>query len=200
MEETCSRTSDPTNCKSPVQADSIMTFYCSSIQNHVKTVNLKGKVASVTFLVPWGLYITACVEPRYRKWHSDWLRDRVRVEVGSRIFTSPCRRDRLCSPPSLLSNGYRRFLRRGNTASAWSLLLNFNWCRCQGNVDIYIHSCIRLLGVVLNYESKGTTLSLSRAFVAHLSEPLITCVPKCKQTNRNKRFAKLGYKHSWKRS
>jgi hypothetical protein len=31
---------------------------------------------------------------------------RVRVPVGSRIFTSPCCPDHLWSPPSLLSNGY----------------------------------------------------------------------------------------------
>jgi hypothetical protein len=31
----------------------------------------------------------------------------VRVPVGSRIFSSPCRPDRFCGPPILLSNGYR---------------------------------------------------------------------------------------------
>jgi hypothetical protein len=31
----------------------------------------------------------------------------VRVPVGARIFTCPCRLDRLWGPPSLLSNGYR---------------------------------------------------------------------------------------------
>jgi hypothetical protein len=31
----------------------------------------------------------------------------VRVPVGSRIFSSPTRPDRLCGPPNLLSNGYR---------------------------------------------------------------------------------------------
>jgi hypothetical protein len=33
---------------------------------------------------------------------------RVQVPVGARIFTSPCRPDRLWGPPSLLSNGYRK--------------------------------------------------------------------------------------------
>jgi hypothetical protein len=40
---------------------------------------------------------------------SYWLEDRgfgVRVSVGSRIFTSPCRPDRLWGPPNLLSNVY----------------------------------------------------------------------------------------------
>jgi hypothetical protein len=32
---------------------------------------------------------------------------RVRVMIGSRIFSSPLRPDRLWGPPSLLSNGYR---------------------------------------------------------------------------------------------
>jgi hypothetical protein len=31
----------------------------------------------------------------------------VRVPVGSRIFSSPCRPDRLWGPPGLLSSGYR---------------------------------------------------------------------------------------------
>jgi hypothetical protein len=31
----------------------------------------------------------------------------VRVPVEARIFTSPCRPDRLWGPPSLLFNGYR---------------------------------------------------------------------------------------------
>jgi hypothetical protein len=31
----------------------------------------------------------------------------VRVPVGSRIITSPCRPDRLWGPPNLLYNGYR---------------------------------------------------------------------------------------------
>jgi hypothetical protein len=54
---------------------------------------------------------------------SYWLDDRgvgVRVPVGSRIFTSPCRSDRLWGPSSLLSNGYRGFFIGGKAAGAWS--------------------------------------------------------------------------------
>jgi hypothetical protein len=36
----------------------------------------------------------------------------VRVLVGSRIFSSPCRPDRLWDPPGLLSNGYRELFPR----------------------------------------------------------------------------------------
>jgi hypothetical protein len=41
---------------------------------------------------------------------SYWLDDQavgVRVPVGSRIFSSPRRSDRLWGPPNLLANGYR---------------------------------------------------------------------------------------------
>jgi hypothetical protein len=47
-----------------------------------------------------------------------WLNDRgveVRVTVGSRIFTSPRRPDRLCGPPNLLSNVYWELFPRGQS-------------------------------------------------------------------------------------
>jgi hypothetical protein len=44
----------------------------------------------------------------------------VRVPIGSRIFSSPCRPDRLWSPPNLLSNGYRGLFSVGKAAGAWS--------------------------------------------------------------------------------
>jgi hypothetical protein len=37
----------------------------------------------------------------------------VRVPVGAKIFSFPCRPDRFCGPPSLLSNGYRGLFPRG---------------------------------------------------------------------------------------
>jgi hypothetical protein len=50
-----------------------------------------------------------------------WLDDRgvgVRVLLGSRIFTSPRRLDRLWGSPNLLSNGYRRLFPGGKAARA----------------------------------------------------------------------------------
>jgi hypothetical protein len=49
----------------------------------------------------------------------------VRVPVGSRIFSSPCRPDRLWGSPNLLSNGYRRLFppgvkRPGREVDNWS--------------------------------------------------------------------------------
>jgi hypothetical protein len=44
----------------------------------------------------------------------------VRVPVGSRIFTSSCRPDRLWGPPNLLYNGYWGLFHGGKAAGAWS--------------------------------------------------------------------------------
>jgi hypothetical protein len=44
----------------------------------------------------------------------------VRVPVRSRIFTSPCRPDRLCGSPNLLSNGYRGLFPGGKAAGVLS--------------------------------------------------------------------------------
>jgi hypothetical protein len=44
----------------------------------------------------------------------------VWVPVGSRIFSSPRRPDRLCGPPNLLDNGYRGLFLGFLAAGAWS--------------------------------------------------------------------------------
>jgi hypothetical protein len=44
----------------------------------------------------------------------------IRVPVGTRIFISPCRLDRLWGLPSRLSNGYGDSFPGGKVAEAWS--------------------------------------------------------------------------------
>jgi hypothetical protein len=50
----------------------------------------------------------------------------VRILVGSRIFYSPHRPDRLQGPPNLLSNSSRGSFPGGKAARAWSWPLTFN--------------------------------------------------------------------------
>jgi hypothetical protein len=86
--------------------------------------------------------------------YSDWLRaggERGRSLSPGRVknFSSSRRTYRLWGPPNLLSSGYRGFS-GGKATRVWSWLLTSYKCRGQENVDLYIHSPIRLHGVVLN--------------------------------------------------
>jgi hypothetical protein len=47
-----------------------------------------------------------------------------------------------------------------NAAETWSWSLTSNYCRGQENLDIYIHSPIRLHGLMLSWLSTGTNLPL----------------------------------------
>jgi hypothetical protein len=70
----------------------------------------------------------------------------VRVNVESRIFSSPRFPDRLWGPPNLLSSGYRgaEWQKREGDHSLSATTGG------QVNVDLYIHFPIRLHGVMLN--------------------------------------------------
>jgi hypothetical protein len=58
-------------------------------------------------------------------------------------------------------------------AGAWNRPLTSSSCRGQENVNLYIHSPIRLHGVVFNYLSTETTLPFTLACYMHrLSHPL----------------------------
>jgi hypothetical protein len=73
----------------------------------------------------------------------------VRVLVGSRIFTSPCRPDRLWSPPSLLYSGYRVLFPRGSSGRVLKLTTHQLVPRSRKRVSIHPLP-IRLHGVLLN--------------------------------------------------
>jgi hypothetical protein len=68
----------------------------------------------------------------------------VRVPVGTRIFSSP-RCPGFGAHPTSYPMGTG-----GKAAGAWSCPLTSSLCWRQENVDLYIHSPIRLHGVVLN--------------------------------------------------
>jgi hypothetical protein len=61
---------------------------------------------------------------------------------------------------SFLFKGYWGLFPRGKAAAAWSWPLTSNYCRGKKKRGSYIHSPIHLHGVVLNWLSTGTTLTL----------------------------------------
>jgi hypothetical protein len=83
----------------------------------------------------------------------------VWVSVGAAFFSSPCRPDRLWGPPSLLSSGYWGYFLRlkqpGREAAHSNAEIKNTW------LYIYIHSLIRLHGVMFNLLSTGTSLSFT---------------------------------------
>jgi hypothetical protein len=52
--------------------------------------------------------------------------------------------------PTSYTMGTRGFFLGGKAAGVWSWPLISNWCRGQENMGLYIHSPIRLHGVVIN--------------------------------------------------
>jgi hypothetical protein len=68
----------------------------------------------------------------------------IRVPVGEIIFSSPRLPDGLWGPPNLLSNGYQWLFPGGKAAGTQSWPLTSSLCRGQANMDLYIHSPIRL--------------------------------------------------------
>jgi hypothetical protein len=75
---------------------------------------------------------------------------RVRVLVGSRICSSPRRPDQLWGPPNLLSNGYGALSPGVKRPGREADHLPPASAEVKKNVDLYIHSLVRLHGVVLN--------------------------------------------------
>jgi hypothetical protein len=98
----------------------------------------------------------------------------VRVPIRARIFSSPRRQDRW-TPTSFLM-GTRGSFSGGKAAGAWSWIFTSIKCRDQENVNLCIHSPIRLHGVVLNtfYYLMGNILVIKLTSVVMLSSLKIT--------------------------
>jgi hypothetical protein len=65
-----------------------------------------------------------------------------------KIYFSPQHPDRLWDPPSLLSNGYGGLLSRRYSGQDMNLTTHFHVVPRSRMVEIYLHSLIRLHGVV----------------------------------------------------
>jgi hypothetical protein len=74
----------------------------------------------------------------------------VRVPVGSRIFSSPRRPDRLWGTPNLLSNGYRGLFPQGYSVRGVKLTTNLQLVPRSRKRGAIHPLPIRLHGVVLN--------------------------------------------------
>jgi hypothetical protein len=64
----------------------------------------------------------------------------VRVPVGSRTFSSPCRPVWIWVHPTFYEMSNEGSFRRGKEAGAWSWPLTSSKCWGQENVDLYLHS------------------------------------------------------------
>jgi hypothetical protein len=118
----------------------LLNYYAASDVNIDKTCNHRCRLTSP--LVPMvhhpdskelvfkmstpfygGRASVVCIATGYGM--DDW-RIGVRMPVGSRIISSPCRPPRLWCPHSLLSNGYRGLFPRSKAAGAWSWPIAYN--------------------------------------------------------------------------
>jgi hypothetical protein len=111
---------------------------------------------------------TIWLKPRQLSRYSEWLRagrPRDRSSNPGRVknflFSTSG------AHPAYYPMGIGCSFSGGKEAWTWTWPLTSNYCRGQENVDLYIHSPLRLRGVVLNYLSGKTTLSYTIWFPEH---------------------------------
>jgi hypothetical protein len=87
----------------------------------------------------------------------------VQIPVGSRMFTSPYRPDRLLGSP--LSNGYRGLFPQGKAARDMKLTIHTQLVQRSRKRGLYIHSPICLHGTKLSWLSTERALALPCKFL-----------------------------------
>jgi hypothetical protein len=111
----------------------------------------------------------------------DDLLFRVRLPVGSIIFSFPHRRDLLWGPPYLLlRTGWHRHFSR--VKIGWGVKLTTHLelvCRRQENVDLYIHTTYSLPGVVVNNLRANANLSFIFVFLLSTYNKSLCDSPLC---------------------
>jgi hypothetical protein len=146
-----------------VEQESLSEAFCSEIRAKDSS---ELRVSRFIIFIFWLIY-QKVTEPEQRSRYSHWLRagrTKGRSSSPGRAKNSSLLHVVVVAHPASYSMGTGGSFPGDEAAGVWSWSPTSNYCRGQENMDLCIHSPIRLHGVVLNYLSIGTTLPLTFFF------------------------------------